>query len=264
MRSADRLEPFLVAARAPIAEPGSVCVWVSPPILATTFCQHGGDATLRRLTDDRRYSEEETALVLRRLGEMQVPDASAALTRSEIEQVAREAGLDVAHMDTALAEIETGGKRSAHLLGMRLFVVASRTVPGQLTPEKLQAAVALINRSIGVIGEYEINGDALTWFGRQIAVSVTSTGPNISIQIQERFHNTARGRLGLGLSLSMPASFGIFVALAEAIDVLALGVAAAVPVAALGAVRLLHRRRIDTTEDQLDSLAQQLAKLLRE
>lgn len=218
------------------------------------------------MSDDQTYSADEVALVLRRLGELQVRDApDGALTRSELEQAAREAGLDVRNLDTALAELETAGKRGARFAGMRLFVVVRRQVPGSLTQEKLEAAVALINRSIGIIGQHQIVGRALTWFGRHVAVSITEAGPNIEIQIEERFRNTSRGRLAFALGVSVPGGFATLVALANvAMEPLGLLLGLAMPVVSWGLARASHNRGVEATQGQLEVLGDQLAALLRD
>lgn len=208
--------------------------------------------------DDRKYEPDEVGLVLRRVAELQVHEPPAsALTRTELEQVVTESGLDVRHLDTALAELETHDKHHARSLGLRLFVVVHRSVPGELSPAKLEAAAALLDRSLGVVGERAISANALTWFGRHVAVSIRMDGSRISIQIEERFRQTVQARLGLSLVSAVPVG-----ALMTAITGPAAPILALVPLGLYAAFRYGHRRRIDATERQLERLAEQLVKAL--
>jgi hypothetical protein len=203
---------------------------------------------------DRKYEPDEVALILRRIAELQVHEPpTSALSRPELEQVVAESGLDIRHLDTALAELETVDKRRARRFGLRLFVVVHRSVAGDLTPAKLAAAAALLDRSLGVIGDKAIHGNAMTWFGRHVAVSIMMEGSRISIQIEERFRETARVRLGLTLFSAVPsaalmAMFGAALAL--------------IPLGLYAGFRYGHHRRIESTERQLEGLANQLVKLL--
>jgi hypothetical protein len=207
--------------------------------------------------DDRKYEPNEVGLVLRRIAELQVHEPpTSALTRAELEQVVAESGLDVRHLDTALAELEIHDKRQARRFGLRLFVVVRRSVVGQLDPAKLEAAAALLDRSLGVIGDRAIRGNAMTWFGRHVAVSIIMEGSRISIQIEERFVRTVQGRLGLTLLSAVPAT--VIAAMAGA----AASLLALIPLGLYAGVRHDHLERIDATERQLDRLADQLVKLL--
>lgn len=208
-------------------------------------------------SDDRKYEPGEVGLVLRRLAELQVHEPpTSALTRTELEQVVTEAGLDIRQLDTALAELETQDKQHARSLGLRLFVVVRRNIAGELSPTKLEAAAALLDRSLGVIGSRVISANSLTWFGRHVAVSIMMEGSRISIQIEERFRETVQTRLGLSL-LSAPLTGLLVMAAGPVAAPLAL-----IPLGVYAVFRRGHRRRIETTERQLERLAEQLVKAL--
>jgi hypothetical protein len=207
--------------------------------------------------DDRKYEPDEVGLVLRRIAELQVHEPPAsALTRAELEQVVAESGLDIRHLDSALAELEIRDKHHARSLGLRLFVVVRRSVAGELSPTRLETAAALLDRSLGVIGARAISGNTLTWFGRHVAVSIMMDGERISIQIEERFRETVQTRLGLSL-LSAALTGLLVMAAGPAAAPLAL-----IPLGVYAGFRRGHRRRIETTERQLERLAEQLVKAL--
>ena len=115
--------------------------------------------------DDKRYSREEVALVLRKVAERSPAlGGDGGLTRAELAEVVGEAGLDIAQVDRALAELSTQHKSDSHVLGLQHYALARRQVPGELTPALLQRANKLINRDIGIIGASDIDeGPELVW-----------------------------------------------------------------------------------------------------
>lgn len=194
-------------------------------------------------------------MVLRRLVELQVHEPETALTRAELEQVAAESGLDVRHLDTALAEIELMDKRRARRWGMRLFVVVHRSVIASPSRAQFEAAAALLDRSIGIVGERSLGDGSLTWFGRHVAVSIQREGERVTVRLEERFHRTAEGRLGLSLLSAVPTGALMFAAGPLA------PVLAVVPVGIYAAFRLGHRRRIAATEERLERLGDELVRV---
>lgn len=81
-------------------------------------------------------------------------------------------------------------------------------------------------------------------------------GERISIQIEERFRETVQTRLGLSL-LSAALTGVLVMAAGPAAAPLAL-----IPLGVYAAFRRGHRRRIETTERQLERLADQLVQAL--
>lgn len=194
-------------------------------------------------------------MVLRRLAELQVHEQESALTRAELEQVVAESGLDVRHLDTALAELELVGKRRARRWGLRLFVVVHRSVIANVNRATLEAAAALLDRSIGIVGERSIGEASLTWFGRHVAVSIQREGERVTIRLEERFHRTVGSRLGLSVLSAVPA--GILMLAAGPVA----GGLALVPAGLYAAFRRSHARRITATEQQLEQLGDQLVRV---
>ncbi|MEE9386739.1 MAG: hypothetical protein V3V08_25260 [Nannocystaceae bacterium] len=205
----------------------------------------------------RRYNQREVARVLNRLGELQPRTPNAPLTRNELQSVATEAGLDVSQLDTALATVDTDDKCRAHSLGLRLFVVARRELDGTLNQTKLESALGVINRSVGVIGQHQLSENELSWFGHHVTVSVTVTDARISIQIEERFRHTAQTRLALALGSGVPTVAAIGAIAGPAGWVLGL-----IPLGVYGLVRNRHRQHIYATESRLEQLATTLAQRL--
>ena len=209
---------------------------------------------------ERRYDRSQTALVLQRVAELQAAELGhESLSRAELARVVDEAGLDARHLDRALAELDTRDKREARLLGLRQFVLVHRQAEGELDRADLDAAAALLDREVGVLGERQLGDDppTLTWFGRHVAVSITGRRGTIEIQIEERFVRTARARLGTALSSAAP-SLALTTVVAGP---LAWGLVA-VPVLAYVGARAFHAGQVATTEARLERLADRLVDRL--
>lgn len=191
--------------------------------------------------------------------------SSQGLTRAELRAVASEAGLDIAQVDVALAELETQHKTDARLLGLQQYVVVQRAVAGKLDTSVLERANKLVNRSVGIVGESELDAHGLSWFGRHVSVSITQDGDQIAVHIEERFHNTTRGQLGVGAMLSLMAGAMTLVAAANAgIEALGFVLGAGIPAVTYAAIRRLHTARVAATQRRLEGLGDQIAALLSE
>ena len=211
---------------------------------------------MTRDEEPRRYDREEVALVLRHLAELQVHDVPAhALDRAELAQVAAEAGLDPRHLDGALARLDNTRKLDARRLGLRLWTVVSRQIPGELSAAKLEACALALDRHFGIIGEQRMSETSLSWFGRQVAVSISAREGMISVQIEERFHRTSQARLSMAAMSSIPA-----LAMISLLSGPVLLVGLLVPVLAYGGVCALHNRRVEATQASLEQLADQLGR----
>ncbi len=213
---------------------------------------------------ERKYDREEVGLVLRRVAELQRQATAPgdALSRQELEAVIVESGLDVRHLDAALVSLANHDKRARRYAGLRTHVIVERSVSGELSRAKIDAMVALLNRALGVVGDSQISDAALSWFARHVSVSVSCEDGLISIQIEERFMRTARGRVSFALASAVPISV-LCVSLLSLASPLAFGlVAAAVPLLAYGGTRAVHERGVAQTETQLEALADQLVDLL--
>lgn len=216
--------------------------------------------------DERRYSREEAALVLGKVAQRSAALSSGQeLTRAELRAVVSEAGLDLAQVDVALAELETQHKADARLLGLEQYVVVARAVEGELDTAVLERANKLVNRSVGIVGKSEVDEHGLSWFGRHVSVSISQDRGHVAVHIEERFHNTTRGQLGAGAMASLMAGAMTLVAAANAgMEPLGFLLGAAIPALAYGAIRRLHRARVAATRRRLEGLGDQLAALLSE
>ena len=176
-----------------------------------------------------------------------------------------EVGLDVAEVDVALAELEAQHKTDARLLGLQQYVVVQRAVAGKLDTSLLERVTKLVNRSIGIVGESELDEHGLSWFGRHVSVSISQDREHVAVAVEERFHNTTRGQLGAGSIMSLMAGAATLVAAANAgLEPLGFVLGAAVPAITYAVIRRLHDARIAATQRRLEGLGDQIAALLGE
>jgi hypothetical protein len=156
----------------------------------------------------RRYSDREIALILTRTAELQATRAaesevSAGLTQEELEQIAREAGLDPRYVRSAIAELDAGrGTRESRWLGGASWLQFERAVAGEVPPREYDTLVEIIHRTLGEVGQPSVLGRTLRWIaltgmsgrhahGREIEVSIASRDGQTTIRVHERLRSLA-------------------------------------------------------------------------
>jgi hypothetical protein len=225
----------------------------------------------------RRYTDEEMRHLLERATELQAQTpADAGLTLAELEDVAREAGIDVAALRRAAGELEglptsPPRGRTAGLVGGPLSLRLERTLPVEASPEALDALTPLLQASSDAPGTARMGGRALAWRARsaqntiELNVLVTVRDGETRIRIEERYESVAALIYGVGLGgIGAGVGFGVGVGVGVAIGSVAMAIA--FPVACLGATflgsRALYgatvRRRTAVLESLMDTLAGEL------
>lgn len=147
----------------------------------------------------RRYSEEEFALILRKASELQEsPGAgssgrsSSGLTLTEIQSIAREAGMDPQAVARAAAilgamELEERSGLASLVFGMPGKVSMEFEVPGRLPPEELGRILELIRKEVGQQGETKEVLGGVEWKTvgdvSAVHVNLSPRGDSTSVQI---------------------------------------------------------------------------------
>src|SRR5215207_6208162 len=122
----------------------------------------------------RRFNEKEVAQIIKRASELQQEDSpiesSAGMSLVELEQVAREAGLDPA-------------------------LVLERTIDGEVSSDEYEALVLEIQRELGGVGSASTFGRSLQWTmrgvdrrrisSRVVQVTVSPRNGRTTIRIEE-------------------------------------------------------------------------------
>lgn len=168
----------------------------------------------------RRYNEKEVALIIRQASELQEADAtrdsSAGMSLVELEQVAREAGLDPALIRRAAADLDTRvtDRTPSRLLGAPTSLRLERTIDGEVSPDEYDALVAEIQRAVGGMGSASLLGRSLQWTSagggrhrvstRTVQVTVAPKNGRTTIRIEEPV-----GQLAGGLFLGLMGGIGM-------------------------------------------------------
>ena len=162
---------------------------------------------------ERQYSEEEVALIIKRAAELQQTEQteqepSTALSLIEVEQIAKEAGIDPRLIRRAALGLDQPAQtnRPSPWLGAPTRLVFERVVEGEVSTEEFEGIVAEVRRTLGQNGLPSVLGRSLAWTstisgrrraqGRQVDVSVVPRGGVTTIRVEEEMRNIAGALVG--------------------------------------------------------------------
>jgi hypothetical protein len=163
---------------------------------------------------DRKFSEEEVALIIKRAAELQQTqqieqEPSNALTLSEVEQIAREAGIDPKLIRQAAHGLERPPEisRPSPWLGAPTRLVFERVIDGEIPVDDFEPIINEIRRTFGDNGVPSVLGRTLAWSssyqggrrrnnGRMVSVSVVSRSGATTVRVEEEMRNVAGALFG--------------------------------------------------------------------
>jgi hypothetical protein len=163
---------------------------------------------------DRKFNEEEVALIIKRAAELQQTqqvehEPSTALTLSEVEQIAREAGIDPLLIRQAAHGLDrpTGESRPSAWLGAPTRLVFERVVDGEIPVDDFEPLINEIRRTFGDNGVPSVLGRTLAWTssyqggrrrqgGRMININIVSRSGVTTIRVEEELRNIAGALFG--------------------------------------------------------------------
>jgi hypothetical protein len=157
--------------------------------------------------DERRYTEEEFAVILRTASEL--GDAGdltrPGLTLAEIQEVASEVGIPRERIAQAAAMLPVAGAGPAsRLLGGHPRQRVERTVPGAVPVAQLARVMDVPRRTLGIQGSVREAVGGVEWHGSTgstgVVVSLMPRGDETAIQISaDRTESMAGFYGGVGL-----------------------------------------------------------------
>ncbi len=235
----------------------------------------------------RRFDDREVGLIIQRAGELQKTEVSrrdsGGMSLAELEQVAREAGLDPALVRRAALEIDAPpAPKSSLLAGAPTRLLYEVSFDGELSVDEYEPLVAEIRRSVGEPGMVGTLGRTLTWsaadtgFGRhrgrrrQLSITVTPRQGRTTLRIEESLSQLAGGVFGgmvggfgggasgMGFGLGM----GVLHSAAAATGIVG-GILLVSYAGARGLFSVLARRRKNQLEQLRDRLAEYIERALR-
>ncbi len=130
-------------------------------------------------SDDRLLDEKQISNLLKRAAELQEenPDsAGIGLTVRELQQIAKEAGIDPGLIAIALEEFDHAGGEKTDLWGGPFSSSMGRSVPGELDVEHWEKMVAASRKSFEEIGHVDVRGNVREWIhaGRNFKARVSA------------------------------------------------------------------------------------------
>jgi hypothetical protein len=193
---------------------------------------------------DRVYSDREVALVLKRASELEgrrdTEGAGGGLTLSQLEEIAREAGLDPDLVAEAALELDARRpERTRSLLGPPPVHRAAETVSGQPTEESLRELIQVVDHQVPEDGIVTQALGTVRWTGRgkllSTQVSVGPSGDRTRIQVTRRFREQIRPMLhvipgvwglvgGMAVAAGLGLSGGVVAAVAAGGTLLGAGI----------------------------------------
>jgi hypothetical protein len=180
---------------------------------------------------DRRFTDKEVALILRRASDLEKRSSSSApskargLTLQDLKEIAAEAGIDPELVGRAVAELESpkGLKEGSRLAGPGTVRREVRAIPRELTREELAELFRVVDAEVNDQGTVAEALGSFRWSSKSrfvsTQVSLDPGGGETLLRVEERFSDAIRGGLH-----GIPASYGAVFSLAWVIESLSLGV----------------------------------------
>jgi len=229
----------------------------------------------------RKFNDEEVALIIKRAAELQQTEQveqepSSAMTLADIEQIAKEAGIDPRLIRHAAQGLErpSESNRASPFIGSPTRLVFERVVDGEISVDEFEVLVNEIRRTMGDNGIPSVMGRTMAWTatpmggrrqnrGRRVSVMVASRGGVTTIRVEEELGALAGalfGGLVAGGGLGTSGmSFGIGMAVFHSPALSGL-LWAAVASGFYTLARTIFGKMADKRERQLTDLADRLAE----
>lgn len=228
----------------------------------------------------RRYSDEEVTRILKRATEIRKENrlttgGDQGLSLTELEEIAAEAGIDVAHLRQAALEVDLAPEagRGEWWRGGETRVVLETVVPGIIPESRLQRAVQAIEDVLEERGHTSYLGKTLTWRTEMVqgkvrasSVSLTPENGQTRIRVDEDLKMVSQsshggftwgGGFGVGMGVGLP------VAMAAGAPLLAAGfLAGAMTIGFMGA-RAFFRNYVAKRRDKAAELVRRLTEVVR-
>lgn len=139
--------------------------------------------------DDRKYSDEQMALILRRVGDLQAQRDDGRHSLAEIQEIARQVGLDPA----LVAHVAAGLPRRAAVFpapSSSLVQTVETVLPQRVTPEQMGRLVDAVRRASGAQGTSRQVFDTVEWrWGSEhelvdLRVTITPAADRTNVRVQ--------------------------------------------------------------------------------
>jgi hypothetical protein len=234
---------------------------------------------------DRKFNEEEVALIVKRAAELQQTqqvesEPSNALTLAEVEQIAREAGIDPKLIRQAAHGLDRPSEtsRPSPWLGAPTHLVFERVVDGEISVDDFEPLINEIRRTMSDNGVPSVLGRTLAWTsgyqsgprrnnGRMVNVNIVSRSGATTIRVEEEMRNIAGAVFGGLVGGGGGGTTGISIGIGHGVFH-SFGLAAALWVAVAGGfytlARMIYSNIAIKREKQLKELTTRLEEQVTE
>ncbi len=159
------------------------------------------------MTEDRKYTDEQMALILRRVGELQSQREEGRHSLAEIQEIARQVGLDASLVPHVAAGVQRRSPVAA--AGSAVVQTVETVLPVRVSPEQMGRLLDAIRRASGAQGASRQVFDTVEWRAGsehelvdvRVTITPASRGTNVRVQ------HDGSGALMLGGILSTVPTF---------------------------------------------------------
>ncbi len=222
--------------------------------------------------DEKRYTDQEVALVLRRAAEIDETrggvSSARGLTRGDIEQVALEVGLSAEVVGQALADLKTRGPREpASPLGPAPVAKRTQAIPRKLDDSELKEVVRLLEDKLSTPGTVTEALGTVRWTSVAVGhglhkttqVTITPDEDETHLQVLSRYPTKFRAVVQL-IPLVQGSVLGAGLAASAGLAVLPfIGVTAGIGLTAGAIGKGVWHYMANRNEKQVDKLAAELS-----
>jgi hypothetical protein len=232
------------------------------------------------MSDQRLFDDETAGLVLRRAAEMQhesnVPaHRGDGLSAADLEQIAKEAGIDPAFVRRAIVEAQVSSPETEHspVFGEVKTLELVEVMEGEVSPDSVDRMLEEVQRAFADGGTVTRTGRSATWSASRtlassrlssLVVAITARDGQTEVRITERLDNLASALfVGLGVAgsavgvgISGAVGMGEFGSLA-----LFAGMAVTAVTGFYGTARMLYTRSTRKRRRELQRLLGKLVEV---
>ena len=226
-----------------------------------------------RPAGERRYSEEELALILNRAAERQEGAQSSAKRYSlaDIQEIAAGAGIAPDHVASVAASLRDERTRGGGFLGAPHRFQFEESIDGEISDEVIAELFDLVRRETGLQGSVTDALGTLEWKGQDAFgwtyVSVSRRAGRTTIGLLHPRTDAAGAVAGLGIVGALAASAGVAAVLVGALGLagplVTIGAIAGGTGSAWAATRATWRRIARRSADRTESLGATLVAAAR-
>ena len=191
---------------------------------------------------ERRFTDREIGLILRRAVELEDGSPSTGvstargLTLRELQEIAKEAGIDPGMVGRAVAEMESRrGLEPLSIWGPSGVRREVRTVPGEMARDGVGELMRIVDQEVEAQGTVVEALGGVRWTSNtrflSTQVSIEPSGEDTLLRVEERYSDSVRGPLH-----GVPAGWGLILGLGVGLEGLGLALPLVIVLTALMAM----------------------------